>query len=135
MGLPPRGCGYCYRAINNVLPLAARCHRLAIAETPACLRCGAQIEDTLHFFTGCTRVQEAWGDLAQRAVLALGRVVGDRELLYLNIPLGRGEGDTVLSVVIFMKMAWATRAEPGNVSVRAWQARSKAQKWVFQGLY
>jgi exonuclease III len=135
VGLPPRAVDIAYRAINNVLPLADRRHRLALVDAPACLRCGAQIEDTLHFFTGCTRVHEAWGDLAQRAVLALGRVVGDRELLYLNIPSGRGEGDTVLSVVTFIEMVWATRAEPGNISVRALQARIKAQKWVYQGLY
>ncbi len=134
-GLPAGAVDLAFRAIHNILPLEARRHRLALVDSPQCNSCGAQEEDTLHFFTACTRVQEAWEDLVHRASAALGQVPTDRDLLFLNIPSGQGEGPTVLTVICYIEMAWKTRGEPGVLRRRAVEARVRSVKWAFPGLY
>jgi zinc-binding in reverse transcriptase len=59
-GLPPLAVDTAFSMLHNILPLQVRRHRLQLAESPACRRCGAPVEDALHFFTACPCVVDAW---------------------------------------------------------------------------
>ncbi len=132
--LPARAVDVAFRAIHNILPLAARRRRLALINCPQYNFCGALVEDTLlHFFTACTRIQEVWEDLVHRASAALGQALTDRNLLFLNIPSGQGEGQIVLTVICYMQLAWLTRGAGGpseEGGARVWNT-----KRVYLGLY
>jgi hypothetical protein len=59
VGLPLLAVDIMFCMIHNVLPIQACRHRLGVADSAACRRCDAAVEDKVHFFTGCPRVADA----------------------------------------------------------------------------
>ena len=111
-GLPGQAVDVAFMALHNILPLQVRRHRLGLAPTPNCLRCGA-VEDVVHFFTVCPRVANAWALLATKFVLATGQQVADRRLLLLAWPPGVMDLHVTLAVLSFMEWVWEGRDEAG----------------------
>jgi len=122
-GLPPLVVDVGFSYLHNILPLQVRLHRFAMAASPACLRCGAAMEDVLHFFTVCPRVADAWAVLSLAAGRALGGAIPDRSLLFLHLPLHVGELAVVLAVLTFAELAWSTRDVNTPISPLVLKAR------------
>jgi hypothetical protein len=125
-GLPQTAVDVTFSMLHNILPLEVRRHRLNLADTPACRRCGAAVEDTVHFFTRCPRVAAAWDGLAAAAGRALGGPIPDDHLLHLHLPMLPGELAVVLAVVVYVEMVWTTRDDPPPFNVAAYTAAVKA---------
>jgi hypothetical protein len=85
-GLPPALVDTGFAALHNILPLQTRRHRLGLTASPACTKCGAVSESTLHFFTQCPRVSDAWEYLALAASRVIGGPINDLHLLLLDLP-------------------------------------------------
>jgi hypothetical protein len=121
--LPASAVDVAFSALHNILPLQVRRHRFNIIPSPACPRCQAAVEDVFHFFTACPRLAEAWEFLAHRAALCLGGAPPpDRLLLFLawpRFPPSAAENAIVLAVVVFMELAWSTRAKVSALSPEA----------------
>jgi hypothetical protein len=71
-GLLPLAVNTSFSMLHYILPLQVCCHRLQLANLPACRHCDAPVEDVCHFFTACPRVLDTWGRLAAGAGRALG---------------------------------------------------------------
>jgi hypothetical protein len=71
------------------------------------------VEDVLHFFTYCSRVEAAWAFLAFRVALLLGGPVADRSLLFFAWPVSRWDPPIALAVAAYAALAWETREEAG----------------------
>jgi hypothetical protein len=112
--------------LHNILPLQVRVHRLRAADSPACRRCEALVEDTDHFFTACPRIVDAWGCLAAAAGRVLGGPVPDAHLLRLDLPIHPRELPVVLAVVVFVALAWTTRDDPEPLSAAVYMAAVRA---------
>jgi hypothetical protein len=109
--------GFSY--LHIILPLLVRRHRFSLSASPTCLRCGAAVEDVLHFFTACLRVAEAWEALLFAATRDPGPTT-DRKLLFLAFPSAEAERHVVLAVLAFVELAWSTREiEAALLPVRA----------------
>ena len=125
-GLPSMLVDVGFSYLHNILPLQTRRHRMRMVASPACLKCGAGVEDVLHFFTACTRVWEAWEVLALAACRALGGPLPDFHLLMLNLPIHENELAVVLAVLAFTDMVWASRLEAATIAPGALKARVRA---------
>jgi hypothetical protein len=123
-GLPPSLVDVGFSALHNVLPLQSRRHRLGLAPTPACPRCGAASETVLHFFTQCPRVRDAWDCLFFAAARALGGPLPDLHLLFLHFPLHYPhENAIVLAVLAHMELVWLRRDVDGPIAPAVLKAR------------
>jgi hypothetical protein len=112
-----------FSALHNILPLQVRRHRLTLAPSPACKRCGAAVEDVIHLITTCPRVADAWSNLATIAGRALGGPVHDANLLHLFMPSHPADRSVTLAILIFMEVAWTTRNNDGPISMLAIKAK------------
>ena len=76
--------------IHNKLPTAERLGRIGVADSKVCKICpGGIVEDVVHYFCECSRVESAWSWVRSRIVLLLGssaRTVSNWELLNLFLP-------------------------------------------------
>jgi hypothetical protein len=115
-----------FSMLHNILPLQVCPHRLQLAESPGCRRCGAPVEDALHFFTACPHVVDAWGCLAAAAGRALGGPLPDRHLLHLHLPIHPRELSVVLAVVVFVHFARAAREDQEPLDVAAYLVAVRA---------
>jgi hypothetical protein len=122
-GFPPLLIDAGFSAIHNILPLQSRRHRLRLAPSPACLRCGAPTEDVLHFFTQCPRVADAWEVLALASTRALCGPLPDLHLLLLNLPIHPNEQAVVLAVLAHIELAWRLRDLPDPIPPQQLVAR------------
>jgi len=134
-GLPALLVDTGFRALHNILPLEVRRHRLKLAPSPACSWCGAEREDTLHFFTICPRVEEVWTFLASAAAAAAGGPIPDQKLLYLDLPLGRAEGPITLTILAYMEWAWSTRGSPAALTTSGLLSKARSYQWSFPSLF
>jgi zinc-binding in reverse transcriptase len=116
VGLPLLAADIMFCMLHNVLPLQARQHRLGVADSAACRRCDATVEDSVHFFTRCPRVADAWASLATADGQVLGGPLPDLHLLFLHLPAAPPLLAVILAVVVYVELAWATRDEPGLLS-------------------
>jgi hypothetical protein len=109
--LPPVAVDLHFRALHNLLLTMERRHRFRDAPSPACPRCPALVEDSLHFFTSCPRVAGAWDNVLHRAILVSGLALTNRSLFYLGWPArpARLEAALTLAVITFSAWAWETR--------------------------
>jgi hypothetical protein len=123
-GLPALLVDVGFSYLHNILPLQVRRHWLSLSASPACLRCGAAVEDVLHFFTACPRVAEAWEALLFAATRVLGPTT-DRKLLFLAFPPAVAERHVVLAVLAFVELAWSTRDTEAALLPREVRARVK----------
>jgi hypothetical protein len=71
------------------------------------------VEDVLHFFTACSRVEAAWAFLAFRVALLLGGPVPDQSLLFLAWLASPWDSPIALAVAAYASLAWDTREEEG----------------------
>jgi hypothetical protein len=123
IGLPQAAVDVGFSAIHNILPLQIRRHRLRITPSPACRRCGAAMEDVIHFFTACPRVADAWSALATIAGRTLGGPVHDANLLHLFMPPRYPiDRSVTLAILSHMEVAWATRDNDGPLVLEAVKA-------------
>jgi hypothetical protein len=104
-----------FSLLHNILPLQVRRHRLRLAPSPDCPHCPGVVEDTVHFFTTCSRVSAAWSFLALRVALLLGGPVPDRLLLFFAWQPCAADGAVALAVAAFAELAWSSREDPGPV--------------------
>ena len=102
-----------FSLLHNILLVQDRRHRLRLAPSPHCDRCPGVVEDVLHFFTSCSRVEAAWAFLAFRVALLLGGPVADRSLLFFAWPASRWDSPIALAVAAYAALAWETREEVG----------------------
>jgi hypothetical protein len=109
-------------ALHNILPLNVRRHRFGMAANPNCTVCG-EVEDILHFFTACIRVEEVWSFLATRAAIALGGPVSDRNLVFLAWPVSQVDLHLTLAICTYMAWVWEERDRAGNLPIDEWVAR------------
>ena len=76
--------------IHNKLPTAERLHRISVRDNNVCKVCpGGKVEDVVHFFCECVRVETAWSWVRSRIVNLLGASAGavsNWELLNLFFP-------------------------------------------------
>jgi hypothetical protein len=99
-----------FATLHNILPIQIRRHRLCLAASPACTRCGVAFETVLHFFTQCPRVSDAWECLTLAASTALGGPINNLHLLLLNLPpFTFHEQAVVLAVLAHIDLAWSSR--------------------------
>jgi hypothetical protein len=121
--LPASAVDAAFSALHNILPLQVRRHRFKIVPSPACPRCQAPVEDVLHFFTACPRLVAAWEFLVYRAARCLGGPPPpDRLLFFLawpRFPPSAAENAVVLAVVVFIELAWSTRAAVADLTPEA----------------
>ncbi len=101
--------------LHNILPLQIRRHRLRLAPSPYCPHCPGVVEDTVHFFTACSRVSAAWSFLALHVALLMGGPVSNHLLLFLVWQPCAADGAVALAVTAFAELAWSSREEPGPV--------------------
>jgi hypothetical protein len=125
-GLPPLAVDTAFSMLHKILSLQVRRHRLRLADSPACRRCGAPVEDSLHFFTACPRLVDAWGCLAAAAGRALGGPLPDTHLLHLHLPIHPRELSVALAVVVFVHFAWAARDDQEPLAVAAYLVAVRA---------
>ncbi len=104
-----------FSLLHNILPLQVRHHRLRLAPSPNYPHCPGVVEDTVHFFTACSRVYAAWSFLALRVALLMGGPVADRLLLFLAWQPCATDGAVALAVAAFAELAWSSREDPGPV--------------------
>jgi hypothetical protein len=102
-----------FSLLHNIPLVQDRRHRLRLAPSPHCDRCPGVVEDVLHFFTSCSRVEAAWAFLAFRAALLLGGPVPDRSLLFFAWPASQWDPPIALAVAAYAALAWETREEAG----------------------
>jgi exonuclease III len=115
-GLPVEAVDVAFSAIHNILPLNTRMHKFKKLPSPACNRCGAANEDTLHFFTACPRVVAVWEQLHHRVATILGGPVDDRRLLMMAWPgLSMEDRHISLAIVCYIQLAWEAKDEPGDL--------------------
>jgi hypothetical protein len=125
-GLPPALVDTGFAALHNILPLQTRRHRLGLAASPACTKCGAASESTLHFFTQCPRVSDAWEYLALTASRIIGGPINDLHLLLLDLPpFTAYEQSIVLAVLAHIDLAWSSRDSDEPLQIPALVARVK----------
>ncbi len=102
-----------FSLLHNILLVQDRRHRLRLTPSPHCVRCPGVVEDVLHFFTSCVRVEAAWAFLAFRVSLLLGGPVPDRSLLFFAWPASRWDPPIASAVAAYAAVAWETREEVG----------------------
>jgi hypothetical protein len=102
-----------FSLLHNILLVQDRCHCLRLAPSPHCDRCPGLVEDVLHFFTSCSRVEAAWAFLAFRVALLVGGPVPDRSLLFFAWPASRWDPPIALAVAAYAALAWETQEEVG----------------------
>ena len=81
---------------------------MRLVASPACERCGGQLEDILHFFTDCPRVSDAWNRLVFQVSRLLGAPVSDEDLLFLAFPMSVFEIHIIFAVLSFADLAWSS---------------------------
>ena len=109
--LPPQSVDRHFQVLHNTLATRERQHRARAVPSPDCPHCPGQVEDVLHFFTGCRRVAGAWDFLLHRAIMGLGMALTNESLLLLAWPPGPAlpAAAVTLAVVTFSAWAWETR--------------------------
>jgi hypothetical protein len=100
-----------FSLLHNILPLQVRHHRLHLAASPHCPRCPGVAEDTLHFFTACSRVAAAWALLSFRVALLAGGPLSDRLLLFFAWPVCELDLQFATAVAAYVELAWATQED------------------------
>ena len=120
--LPAKAVDVAFMALHNVLPLGVRKHRLGLQPSPNCRLCG-EVEDILHFFVLCPRVEDAWAFLATRVGVTLGGPVPDKRILLLAWPPSGEDLHIALAVCTFMEWVWEGREGGGDLVLEEWVAR------------
>ena len=96
--------------IHNKLPTAERLHRIGVRDTSFCLVCpGGIVEDAVHFFCECVRVERAWSWVRSRIVCLLGSSgssVSNWELLNLFFPRSGFEKEILWLIGVTVQKFW-----------------------------
>ena len=124
-----------FSLLHNVLPLQVRLHRLNQVASPACLRCGAPVEDVFHFFAACPRVAAAWECLVFFVSRLCGGPVSDRSLLFLSFPITVYEIHIIYAVLCFADLAWSGRHEAAALTPQAVKACVGRAKGIFKSVF
>jgi len=135
-GLPAVAVDVAFMALHNILPIQVRRHRLGLAPSPNCQRCGGvEVEDGLHFFTSCPRVAAVWAYLVWKVALAVGGPVQDRRVFLLAWPPSAQDLSVALAVLTYLEWVWEARDEGGNLDRAVLVARVAARaKGLFRSI-
>ena len=86
---------------------------------PLCEQCPAPLDNILHTFTTCSRVEEVWEYLLYAASCLLGGPVPDANLLFLKFPISPNEIHIIFTVLTFADLVWSSRGEQAAILLLA----------------
>ena len=97
-----------YLMIHNKLPLRERLFRFRLASDPYCQACSsAEIEDTIHYFITCERVQYYWKWVRRLCIRILNLTkIEDKMLLKFYWPTSRKDRDISWLISHFIFIVW-----------------------------
>ena len=124
-----------FSLISNILTTGERRHRLRLTPTPACEHCQAPLDNILHTFTACNRVEEAWEYLLYTASRLLGGPVSDSDLLFLKFPISTPEIHLIFAVLTYADLVWSTRSDPAVISPLAVRAALSRAPSPFKSIF
>ena len=108
--------------IHNKLPTAERLGRIGVIGSNVCKVCpGGKVEDLLHYFCKCTRVESAWSWVRSRVLLMLGpsaHAVSNWELLNLFIPRSSLEKEILWLIGTTVHKFWVELFERDAVRMK-----------------
>ncbi|MBM3938954.1 MAG: reverse transcriptase family protein, partial [Sphingomonadales bacterium] len=124
-----------FNLLNNILPTGERRHRLRLTASPACDYCQAPLDNIMHAFTGCTRVNEAWEYLLYTASRLLGGPVSDMDLLFLKFSICGIEIHLVYAVLSFAELVCETRGRQEAITPLEFRARLNEPPKPFKNIF
>ena len=108
--------------IHNKLPIAERLKRIGVLESNLCKVCpGGKVEDVVHFFCECSRVESAWSWVRSRVIQMLGasaQSISKGELLNLFLPRSMFEREILWLIGTTVHKFWVELFERDAVRIK-----------------